>query len=162
MGKEKKIKLFFLSKTSIKRKSFKSLSAFTYIELLIVIAIIGLMAGFFVTQYPATQKRARDSKRKSDIKQYQIAMEAYANKKNGNYFEAPNDNLSSQCGALGLTNCPSDSVGNYGIYSNTTSYVLWSTLEQKDDSGNTKYFIVCSNGKTGELTTKPTDATCPL
>jgi len=41
--------------------------AFTLIELLIIIAIIGILAAFIVTNLSSSQELANDSKRKTDI-----------------------------------------------------------------------------------------------
>ncbi len=52
---------------------------FTLIELLVVIAIIGLLATLSVVALNNARERARDSRRISDIKQIQIALELYYN-----------------------------------------------------------------------------------
>ncbi len=52
---------------------------FTLIELLVVIAIIGLLATLSVVALNNARERARDSRRVSDIKQIQTALELYYN-----------------------------------------------------------------------------------
>ena len=52
---------------------------FTLIELLVVIAIIGLLATLSVVALNNARERARDSRRVSDIKQIQTALELYFN-----------------------------------------------------------------------------------
>lgn len=52
---------------------------FTLIELLIVIAIIGLLSAFLTVNYISVRQRARDSQRKSDLRQLQSALELYRN-----------------------------------------------------------------------------------
>jgi prepilin-type N-terminal cleavage/methylation domain-containing protein len=139
-------------------------SGFTLIELMIVIAILGILSGLFVTQYPAVQRRARDANRQSDIKQYQVAMELYFDRNNGSYLTSTGGSPYGQCGNLNLTNCPEDpkSPPTYRIESDSSQYVIWATLEQEDTSGNTQYFIVCSGGKVGTRITPPSTSTCPL
>ena len=61
--------------------------AFTFIELLIVIAIIGILASFSAVSLQGARGRARDAKRVSDISQIQIALELYFN----DYSEYPVD-----------------------------------------------------------------------
>ncbi len=57
----------------------KNKKGFTLIELLVVIAIIGLLATLSVVALNNARERARDSRRVSDIKQIQTALELYFN-----------------------------------------------------------------------------------
>ncbi len=50
---------------------------FTLIELLVVIVIIGVLASFLMTNYVGVRMRARDTQRKSDLRQIQSALEIY-------------------------------------------------------------------------------------
>ncbi|PIP15138.1 hypothetical protein COY88_03520 [Candidatus Roizmanbacteria bacterium CG_4_10_14_0_8_um_filter_35_28] len=50
---------------------------FTLIELLVVIAIIGMLSALLLPNYMAARERARDSQRKSDLRQIQKALEMY-------------------------------------------------------------------------------------
>lgn len=54
-------------------------SAFTLIEILVAIAIIGILATLAVVALQNTRSSSRDAKRISDIKQMQIALEMYFN-----------------------------------------------------------------------------------
>lgn len=140
--------------------SWRNGSGFTFVELMIVVAIIGMLSTFFVTQYPAIQRRSRDSERRSDIKQYQTGMETYANRNNGNYLAATG-NIVSQCTALGLSNCSDDpdTTRHYQVNSTTAQYVIWARLEQPLTP--ITFFVVCSSGRTVETTTEPTSSNCP-
>jgi len=137
---------------------------FTMIELLVVIAIIGILASIALISFSASQKQARDSNRKSDIKQYQTALEIFANKYSGIYpsrVDASGATASTTlCSDLGLTSCPEDprndddSTQVYKYQSNgtgvgtvdATQYVLWAKLENTTDN-----FVVCSTGSVGML-----------
>jgi len=52
---------------------------FTLIELLVVIAIIGLLSTLSILALSSARARARDTKRVSDVKQIQTALEMYFN-----------------------------------------------------------------------------------
>lgn len=157
---------------------------FTMLELLMVMGIIGVLASFVLVTYPAAQKRARDANRKSDLKQYQTALEVYANRNDGFYPSrtTANDPSSSPVCSTDLGfdsgDCPLDpknnqavcdsgstcgynyiSDGSGGGTANALDYVLWGALEQPESD---TYWIVCSSGKTGEGATAPTDANCPI
>ena len=150
------------------------LLGFTYIELIIVMSIIGIMSGFFVNRYTGVQRSARDTQRKNDLKQYQTAIENYANIRGGLYpihdtetiaFSLCNTDLS-----LGNT-CAKDPKDGQTVCSSSTcryyyqsdaggaSFVLSGALEHPLAN---KYWTVCSNGTTGESSTKTTIGACPI
>lgn len=51
--------------------------AFTLLELLVVIGIISILVAMGAVSYSSAQKKARDSKRSSDLKAIQSALEQY-------------------------------------------------------------------------------------
>lgn len=55
----------------------KERTAFTLIELLVVIAIIGTLSALLVPNFMGARERARDTQRKSDLKQIQKSLELY-------------------------------------------------------------------------------------
>lgn len=145
-------------------KSFnkKLVKGFTLLELLIVIAVVGVMASFGVNTFRKSQSAARDANRKSDIGQFRTALEAYANR-GSNLYPARDNNggvaaSTVLCTDLGLTNCPvdkkqsTDATFTYRYQSDGgatggpvgTQYVLWAKLEATTDN-----WVVCSNGKAG-------------
>jgi prepilin-type N-terminal cleavage/methylation domain-containing protein len=130
---------------------------FTLLELLIVMAVLGALASIVLVSYPASQKRARDAKRRSDVKQYQAAMEIYANKNGGVYSVTAATNISgTYCSStLALPACPDDpkTTQHYTVIATTTTYRIWTTLEQP--TSPVTYFYVCSTGEAGEVTTNP-------
>ena len=141
---------------------------FTLIELLVVISIIGILVTIVSVSFVMSQKQARDVQRKSDIKQYQNALENFAN---GSNVLFPSRTASSGVSAsTTLCNdlnvffepdivCPEDpkasptykyqSDGSGGGSVQATKYVLWAQLE----SAPTFYWVVCSNGRAGQATT---------
>ncbi len=64
---------------SLKQKQ----SGFTIVELLIVIVIIGILAGLVITTFVGIQQRARNSERQTDINSISIQLEGYFAKNSG-------------------------------------------------------------------------------
>lgn len=137
-------------------------NGFTLIELLIVMIVLAGLATLFITNFPAAQRRARDARRISDIKQYQTALENYANV-NGGTYPAASGNMTSLCATLNVSSCPDDPKAspNYQVASSTSEYAVWTQLEQKNSAGDTLYFVACSNGVSGE-TLAPSGPACPI
>lgn len=148
--------------------SLRSRAGFTLIELLMVIAVIGALSSIVIVTFPAAQKRARDSQRKSDIKQYQTALESYANKNDGSYFDTSgSQDITDYCSATYLdlsgAACVDDPQGTnlYQINSVNTEYTIWNRLEMPNSNEQTLYFATCSTGVSGVRTSAPGSSTCP-
>lgn len=60
-------------------KDLKTQKGFTLIELLIVMAIIGILSGFFVTNFVTARNKTTDAVRKSNLAQLQKALDLYYN-----------------------------------------------------------------------------------
>lgn len=154
-------------KYSIKNLSFQK--AFTLIELLMVMGVLGVLAGIIVINIgPASQKKARDTIRRNDLKQYQTALELYANKNDGLYpVRTTAVKPATLCGAgrplSNLSNCPNDPKDmasdckticryQYRTDNQGTTYTLWAALERPSptSSGAAFFFVVCSTGRTYE------------
>ena len=58
---------------------------FTLIELLVVIAIIAVLAALILAALASAQKGSRDTRRKSDLNQYKVALAQYQTEHSGNY-----------------------------------------------------------------------------
>ena len=148
-------------------KARRTESAFTLIEMLVVVSIIGILAALATVSFSSTQKQARDTARKSDLKQYQNSLEAFANKNNGLYpaWYSGSAPMASLCSSLGITGtCPNDPRYDpvdgdpppYGYQSDgttadlmakATQYVLWARLENVTDT----FWVVCSTGQSGKI-----------
>lgn len=107
---------------------------FTLLEILVVIGIIAVLVGIGSTSYSTAQKKARDAKRRGDLKAIQNCVEQYyAYNNNFTYPFTANGNISGtiSCGASSLT-APSDpKTGNWYVGSNitTTTYTITADLE---------------------------------
>lgn len=67
-------------------------SGFTLVELLVTIGIIGILATVTVVSVGNARSKARDSKRVSDVKQIQSALELYSSD-TGGYYPSGKDAL---------------------------------------------------------------------
>ena len=152
---------------------------FSLIELLVVISIIGLLTTLAVSNFNQIRTRARDTQRKSDLKQYSTSLESFANLNNGLYpsYTTVADVTASGglCTKLAVPNCPDDPLisadDTYQHYKyialdgtgngnpDATAYSLWADLE----SGTSDFWILCSNGKVGLGATQPSQSNiCPI
>ena len=139
---------------------FHGRKGFTLIEMLIVIAIIGILASVVLVGLGPVQKQGRDARRISDLRQTQNGLELYFNK-NGRYPAAtdwPSLKTALIGGSIGVSNVPSDPRNvapyQYQYATNATgdSYVLGAQLEDvnnpalNDDVDSTVLGINCGSG----------------
>lgn len=109
----------------------KKEKGFTLVEMLIVVAIIGLLSSTVLLTIGPSRQRARDARRIADLRQIQGALENY-NSSNNKYpglatgASGTTDNLYDEI--QGIPNDPQG--GRYGyIRLSTQSYVLGACLE---------------------------------
>lgn len=110
---------------------------FTLIELLVVIAIIGLLSTLAVVALGSAREKARDSKRLSDLKQVQTALELY-------YTDQGSYPTAVAAVTLGSTNFACLNANGFGASGCTSAYMgLVPT-----DPGSNSYSYISANGTT--------------
>ncbi len=119
-------------------------SAFTLIEILVVIAILAGLVAILLPNLMETRIRARDTRRKSDLKNIQKALELYKQSQTPNaypdQFPAVCTALTDTNGVLFMQKMPSDPstqcLHNYyyqrGL-SDAQTYVMYACLENAQD-----------------------------
>ncbi len=129
----------------IKRKDQKG---FTLIELLVVIAIIGLLASVVMMSLGLARAKARDVKRRADLKQIMTAMELYYSDYNtfqvvsSGYFDGGQGWFSYENGSSYVTSV-AHRLNILGYLGNTKA---------EDPMQNPGYMIyLCNNGQSYAL-----------
>ena len=104
---------------------------FTLVELVVVIAIVGILAGLTLTASMSSRKVARDGKRKADLEQIRSALEIYRSDCKTYPASITFGSALMGCGNTYMDKIPNDPLSGY-TYSYlgfSNSYVLCSYLE---------------------------------
>lgn len=90
--------------SNVKCKMLKK--GFTLVELLVVISILGVLAGLVISNVQGIRERARDSQRKSDLQQIKEALRMYKNDFGTYPVGDPVDDYTIEgCGSGGVSIC---------------------------------------------------------
>ncbi len=136
---------------------------FTLIELLVVIAVIGVLTALSLPNFVASRARARDTQRKSDIRQLQKTFELYKMDQSPAIYPTTAAFGALTCAspwtAAGVTymnKFPCDPLtGTRYVYalndSDSTRYTLYACLENPSDTDSTTQ-ASCGSGKMYQVT----------
>jgi prepilin-type N-terminal cleavage/methylation domain-containing protein len=151
-----------MTSPTFSRSTLSARRGFTLIEILVVVAIIGILASVVLVGLAPAQKRGRDARRLSDMKQIQTGLELYYNK--CGYY--PGGAQSGACGtfakidgygqlvaslkgsSIGINQMPVDPKYQYATNDTGSVYVLAATLEA-DTGASHQGLDVAPDGVTG-------------
>lgn len=138
----------------------KNKKGFTLIELLVVIAIIGLLATIVAVAVSSVRKKARDTKRRADLKEIQLALEIYADA-NGGYPITTDDETCSGgwCGVCSAYGSKSTSGATGWIPNLAPTYVPTLPTDPKPVGGGSCY-LYQSDGANFKLLAHQTVENC--
>lgn len=85
-------------------KKIRGTSGFTLMELLVVMAILGVLIVAGLGSFTSSQKKSRDVKRKNDVRQISLALETYYNDFGSYPLSSPLHKVSG-CGTDGTASC---------------------------------------------------------
>ncbi len=116
---------------------FSTPLGFSLIELIVVIAIIGVLSTLGMANYLNVKTKARDSIRKSDFAQLRSALELYRSDQ-GAYPASPLPGCGSPLTGGGATYiqkvpCDPSSASSYSYTTTGTTYQLIACLERTND-----------------------------
>lgn len=138
-------------------------NGFTLIELLVVIAIVGVLTALSLPNFVLSRQRARDTQRKSDIRQIQKALEVYKQDQSPISYPTNAAWTALTCAAAWssgsntyMTKFPCDPLTaaryTYTINpSDTTRYTLYACVENASDVDSTAQ-AACTSGKMYQVT----------
>jgi len=131
--------------------------AFTLIEILVVIAIIGILTSLLLANFAQVRSRARDNQRKSDLNQIKKAFQmylddnyAYPTQAADNGFVFGGSFTSSSTSAPYMQSVPQDPLYpdedyqyTYAHSTDTDTYLLKANLENDSDKSSTPSYNRC-------------------
>lgn len=109
---------------------------FTLIELIVVMAIMGVLIAVTASSFQTSRTKGKDGKRKSDLKQIQNALEAYMND-HGRY-PATTNGVITACGGTGTSTC------DYGSAFSDENGTVYMAQIPEDPSAAAQYMYFVS------------------
>lgn len=115
--------------------TFRKNHGFTMIELLVVIVILGILSVIGLGSFNSSQMKARDSRRKADIRTIGDALEVYYNDFGGYPLSDSNGGILG-CGVGAVEACSSGT-----IWQNSTNGTTYMVQIPEDPRGGIYYYI---------------------
>lgn len=128
-------------------------NSFTFIEILVVVTIIGLLTAAGSVSYSQFVKQSRDAKRKADIEQIRAAVEMYRSN-NGTY-----PNTTDVTDHFTFTNCTSPG----SVYDASSTYLSKASNDPKCANDTLRYYYNSTDGISYTIGTKleiPSTSSC--
>lgn len=123
---------------------YRKCFGFTLIEVLVVVAILGILSTVAIGSFQSSQMRSRDAKRKSDLKQIANALEVFYSDK-GRYPASNNGQIVACPYSVGAC-----SWGSGEFKDSATNVIYFKTLPA-DPSGFSYYYVASSTGSSFQL-----------
>jgi len=117
-------------KTFSSRSGLPTPHAFTLIELLTVIAIIGVLASLLLTALASAKKKARTTVCTSNLRQFTVALDAFLDDSGGKRPSVDDLVAAKYLPATNTLICPEDKTGNWGQWVQTGGSLLISAPGQ--------------------------------
>ena len=113
------------------KKWYSGRGGFTFVEVLVVITIIGLLSSVVIVGLGGFRARGRDARRLADLKSIQNALELYYSKFNQYPSTFPDDVLNAGIGVSKLPKDPSNNSEYFYSFlsSNHQGYVVSAKLD---------------------------------
>ena len=122
---------------------------FTLIELMVVVAIIGILAAIGLATFSGAQAKARNARIKADVKAVQAAMEQTYNPQSGTYTTVDGDGFASGSIPANVTIQMGAGNTSYCVFSSGDAGVLNTTVEETHGANCTGATATgCTNGGT--------------
>lgn len=136
-----------------KAQSLLNQKGFTLVELLVVVAVIGILSTLLTANFIGVRQRGRDSQRKSNVRQIQSALELYRADQSGYPTSLPacGSSFTSTDGRnTYMQKIPCDPSGGSYTYSSpdSTRYTVIACLENSNDSDKDSTNVAPCNGTT--------------
>lgn len=114
----------------------KKRNAFTLLELLVVISIIGILVALGTAAFSTTQKKSRDARRKADIKALQNGFEQYQARENS----YPSSQLEANDSVIFPAGLPEDPKGEgenvYTLNLSADAFCVCALMESSTGNSN--------------------------